>query len=52
MDIEALSISKPIIYGSFAFWQGKNAELGESHRWICFVRSPRDEDLSKFILKV
>ena len=55
MDIEPaepISLSKPIVYGSFAFWQGRQAELGESHRWICFLRSPRGEDLSRIIAKV
>jgi hypothetical protein len=49
--IQNISISFPFVYGSIAFWQGKNAEDHQTHRWTLYVRGPRGEDLSYAISK-
>ncbi len=47
------SIEKPFVYGSSAFWLGKQAaENQHSHRWSVFLRGLENEDLSYFIKSV
>jgi YEATS domain-containing protein 4 len=47
------SIEKPFVYGSAAFWLGKQAaENQHSHRWTVFLRGLENEDLSYFIRSV
>lgn len=46
-------VDKPFVYGSAAFWQGKNVpESQHSHKWTVFLRGLENEDLSYFIEKV
>ena len=45
-------VSKPIIYGSTAFYLGKKAEETKTHRWHIYVRGADGEDLSYMISKV
>eukprot|EP01097_Dermamoeba_algensis_P007987 TRINITY_DN516_c0_g2_i1.p1 TRINITY_DN516_c0_g2~~TRINITY_DN516_c0_g2_i1.p1 ORF type:complete len:259 (-),score=66.96 TRINITY_DN516_c0_g2_i1:660-1400(-) len=46
-------ITKPIVYGTIAFWLGgKKTEEGHTHKWTVFLRSPQNEDYSSFIKKV
>lgn len=42
----------PIVYGSIAFYLGKQADEFQSHEWTLFVRGPNQEDLSLVISKV
>jgi transcription initiation factor IIF auxiliary subunit len=43
----------PIVYGSIAFYLGKQAADECTHRWTLYVRGPNgDEDLSCVIRKV
>eukprot|EP00591_Stephanopyxis_turris_P006048 CAMPEP_0195520430 /NCGR_PEP_ID=MMETSP0794_2-20130614/16855_1 /TAXON_ID=515487 /ORGANISM="Stephanopyxis turris, Strain CCMP 815" /LENGTH=263 /DNA_ID=CAMNT_0040649781 /DNA_START=123 /DNA_END=911 /DNA_ORIENTATION=+ len=42
----------PIIYGSIAFWLGREANEYSTHEWTLYVRGPNDEDLSCAISKV
>jgi YEATS domain-containing protein 4 len=43
----------PIVYGSIAFYLGKQAANECTHRWTLYVRGPNgDEDLSCVIRKV
>eukprot|EP00429_Kryptoperidinium_foliaceum_P054274 CAMPEP_0176094962 /NCGR_PEP_ID=MMETSP0120_2-20121206/47592_1 /TAXON_ID=160619 /ORGANISM="Kryptoperidinium foliaceum, Strain CCMP 1326" /LENGTH=271 /DNA_ID=CAMNT_0017428917 /DNA_START=131 /DNA_END=946 /DNA_ORIENTATION=+ len=42
----------PIVYGSVAFYLGKNADEFQTHEWTLFVRGPNQEDLSPVISKV
>jgi len=46
-------IDKPFVYGSAAFWQGKNtSDSQHSHRWTVYLRGLENEDLSYFIKSV
>jgi len=45
-------VYKPIVYGSISFWLGKKADDQNSHRWVCYVRSVNNEDLTYLIEKV
>ena len=46
-------VDKPFVYGSAAFWQGKNIpESQHSHKWTVYLRGLEDEDLSYFIKSV
>jgi transcription initiation factor IIF auxiliary subunit len=42
----------PIVYGSVAFFLGKEADEFQTHRWTLYIRSPNHEDLSVAISKV
>lgn len=42
----------PIVYGSIAFYMGKQADEFQTHEWTLFVRGPNNEDLSTVISKV
>lgn len=46
------SVARPIVYGSMAFWLGKQANEFHSHRWTIYVRGLQCEDLSYMISKV
>ena len=46
------SITRPIVYGNIAWWQGPNVEAEKSHKWLCYLRGPQNEDLSSFVEKV
>jgi hypothetical protein len=46
-------VDKPFVYGSAAFWQGKNiSETQHSHKWTVYLRGLENEDLSYFIKSV
>jgi len=45
-------VDKPFVYGSAAFWLGKQPEGAMSHKWTVFLRGLENEDLSYFIEKV
>uniref|UniRef100_A0A7S2WDW5 YEATS domain-containing protein n=1 Tax=Mucochytrium quahogii TaxID=96639 RepID=A0A7S2WDW5_9STRA len=45
-------ICRPIAFGSIAFYLGKQATEGNSHKWSIYVRGLEDEDLSYFVQKV
>jgi YEATS domain-containing protein 4 len=42
----------PIVYGSIAFYLGKQADEFQTHEWTLFLRGPNQEDLSPVIAKV
>jgi hypothetical protein len=42
----------PIVYGSVAFYLGKEADEFQTHRWTLYIRGPNHEDLSVAISKV
>ena len=42
----------PIVYGSVAFFLGKDADEYHTHWWTLFLRGPNNEDLSVCIAKV
>lgn len=42
----------PFVYGSSAFWLGKQSEEEHSHRWMVYVRGYEFEDLSYAIKSV
>ena len=42
----------PIVYGSIAFYLGKQADEFQTHEWTLFLRGPNNEDLSPVIAKV
>jgi hypothetical protein len=46
------SVARPIVYGSMAFWLGKQANEFHSHRWTIYIRGLECEDLSYMISKV
>jgi YEATS domain-containing protein 4 len=50
--LKDVTVTKPFVYGTAAWWQGKNAEQEHSHRWTVFVRGLENEDLSYYIKKV
>lgn len=45
-------ISRPIVYGSIAFYLGRKSEETKTHRWHIYVRGPDGEDLSYMLSKV
>jgi len=48
-----VTVEKPFVYGTAAFWLGKPpGEGSHSHRWSVFVRGLENEDLSYFISSV
>jgi transcription initiation factor IIF auxiliary subunit len=49
--MDNVSISRPIVYGSIAFWMGKNAPETKSFRWSIYIRGLQCEDLSYMISK-
>jgi hypothetical protein len=42
----------PLVYGSIAFYLGKQADEFQTHEWTLFVRGPNNEDLSPVVAKV
>ena len=42
----------PVVYGSVAFYLGKNGDEYNTHQWTLYIRGPNDEDLSGVISKV
>ncbi|PRP83957.1 YEATS domain-containing protein 4-like [Planoprotostelium fungivorum] len=49
---EKTQVVKRIAYGNIAFFMGKQAEEGKTHKWTCYVRSVHNEDISYYIKKV
>ena len=48
--VRGSTIRCPVIYGNIAWWLGKKAvQFEKTHRWLCFVRGPHNEDLSIWI---
>jgi len=45
-------ISKPIVYGNFAFPFAQPNEHGHTHQWTVFVRGAQNEDLSVYVKRV
>jgi transcription initiation factor IIF auxiliary subunit len=52
MSNSSVIITKPIVYGSIAFWLGKKAEESISHKWCVYVRGVNNEDISYFVKDV
>lgn len=46
------TLCRPVVYGSIAFFLGKRATEGNSHKWSIYVRGLEDEDLSSFVKRV
>jgi transcription initiation factor IIF auxiliary subunit len=50
--MKGIVVTKPIVYGSMSFYQGKKVDEQNSHKWACYVRGVGDDDISVFIKKV
>jgi len=42
----------PVVYGSVAFYLGKNGDEYNTHQWTLYIRGPNNEDLSGVISRV
>eukprot|EP00962_Isochrysis_galbana_P009267 scaffold2600_cov103-Isochrysis_galbana.AAC.12 len=40
----AAQASRPIVYGSCAYWRGKSAEESKSHEWTVYIRAANPEE--------
>ena len=49
---KGVTISRPIVYGSIAFYLGRKSEETKTHRWHIYVRGAQGEDLSFMLSKV
>ena len=45
-------LTSPLFSSLSPLFSGKKADSNRTHKWICFVRGPSNEDLSYFIRKV
>jgi YEATS domain-containing protein 4 len=63
--VKGVTIVKPIVYGSMAWSLGAKAEVikskycinqcfkeGKTHKWVCYVRGLKNEDISYYIKRV
>jgi YEATS domain-containing protein 4 len=50
--LEQTTVCLPLVYGSIAFYLGKEADEFQTHQWTLFLRGPNNEDLSLVISKV
>jgi YEATS domain-containing protein 4 len=50
--VEGAAVVFPLVYGSVAFFLGKKAAEGVTHRWSIYLRGLEDEDLSWLVRRV
>lgn len=50
--MRGIVVERPIVYGTIAFYLGKKAVEGKTHKWTAHVRGLYNEDISYMIKKV
>jgi YEATS domain-containing protein 4 len=46
------NVHVPIVYGSIAFWLGKQVEGAATHEWVLYVRGSNNESLEPILRSV
>jgi YEATS domain-containing protein 4 len=50
--LKDVTVTKPFVYGTAAWWLGKVAPEEHSHKWTIYVRGLENEDLGYYVKKV
>jgi len=50
--MKGVTVERPIVVGTVAYWLGKKADDTKTHKWTAYIRGPNNEDLTYFIKRV